>query len=303
MVYYKFWFITSDPCGLFCMLFTYFVVLFTDYVTVKHLVIPWFFYDLGYIKLGIVNLVFYQSIIILICLSHFRCMIADPGVVTKAIEPKGWREWLTQAKEEHKEEFYEYTEFRTFSRRFETYCRKCKGYRPPMAHHCSLCKHCIRKMDHHCPWMNNCVAEFNHKYFMLFLLYIASGSFYSIVVFGFRTYGCVSRNSLPRYTQYCHTKDAGPLIAGIIMVILDVIFCIFVVAMGWEQIDELMHGGNAIDRMKGYDEDKDEDKDDGKKKGCWDNLAVPFGEPRSWHWLMPCTAKELRYVWCKQVRE
>ena len=49
--YYTFWFISNDPCGLFCMLFTYFVVLFTNYVTVKHLVVPWIFYDLGYITL------------------------------------------------------------------------------------------------------------------------------------------------------------------------------------------------------------------------------------------------------------
>ena len=140
------------------MLFTYFVVLFTNYVTVRHLVVPWIFYDLGYIRLGMVMLALYQSVIFLILGSHFRCMIADPGVVKKSDQPEGWREWLDEAKEEHSEEFQEYCEFRTHSRRFETYCRKCKAFRPPQAHHCSLCKHCIRKMDHHCPWMNNCVA-------------------------------------------------------------------------------------------------------------------------------------------------
>ena len=122
--YYTFWFISNDPCGLFCMLFTYFVVLFTNYVTVKHLVVPWIFYDLGYIRLGMVMLALYQSVIFLILGSHFRCMIADPGVVKKTDEPEGWREWLDEAKEEHSEEFQEYCEFRTHSRRFETYCRK-----------------------------------------------------------------------------------------------------------------------------------------------------------------------------------
>ena len=59
------------------------------------------------------------------------------------------------------------------------------------------------------------------------------------VVFAWRTYSCVSRSSDPRYTKHCHTKDAGPLVCGIIMFILDIIFCIFVVAMGWEQVRDV----------------------------------------------------------------
>ena len=31
------------------------------------------------------------------------------------------------------------------------YCKRCKAYKPPRAHHCSMCRRCVVKMDHHCP--------------------------------------------------------------------------------------------------------------------------------------------------------
>ena len=57
-------------------------------------------------------------------------------------------------------------------------CAKCKLSKPPRAHHCSICNKCILKMDHHCPWINNCLGLKNHRYFLLFLLYLTIGCIY-----------------------------------------------------------------------------------------------------------------------------
>jgi len=62
--------------------------------------------------------------------------------------------------------------------RKKKFCRKCNSTKPRRAHHCVVCQKCVLKMDHHCPWMINCIGFHNHKYFLLFLLYLCIGCFY-----------------------------------------------------------------------------------------------------------------------------
>jgi len=57
-------------------------------------------------------------------------------------------------------------------------CRKCIQPKPPRTHHCSVCNNCYLKMDHHCPWMNNCIGFYNHRYFILFCVFMWLGTVY-----------------------------------------------------------------------------------------------------------------------------
>lgn len=61
-------------------------------------------------------------------------------------------------------------------------CHKCLLSKPPRAHHCSVCRQCVLKMDHHCPWINNCVGFSNYRYFCLFMLYLALGCLYVVLL-------------------------------------------------------------------------------------------------------------------------
>lgn len=60
-----------------------------------------------------------------------------------------------------------------------SYCDKCHLPKPQRAHHCSICNKCVFKMDHHCPWINNCVGHHNHRYFLLFIIYLTIGFAYA----------------------------------------------------------------------------------------------------------------------------
>jgi palmitoyltransferase len=58
---------------------------------------------------------------------------------------------------------------------FSRYCKICKKPKPARCHHCHVCGKCVLRMDHHCPWIGNCVGFYNHRYFLLFLLYLWIG--------------------------------------------------------------------------------------------------------------------------------
>ena len=55
-------------------------------------------------------------------------------------------------------------------------CVTCKDIKPARTHHCQICNRCVFKMDHHCPWVNNCLGLENHRYFLLFIMYLFLGS-------------------------------------------------------------------------------------------------------------------------------
>ncbi|CAD5216098.1 unnamed protein product [Bursaphelenchus okinawaensis] len=66
-------------------------------------------------------------------------------------------------------------------------CAKCHNHKPENTHHCRICDKCVVGMDHHCVWLNQCVGAGNHRYFIQFLAFLASGTGL-FLAFGFRTF-------------------------------------------------------------------------------------------------------------------
>ena len=180
----KFWFVLSDPCGLVCAIITHFVVQFVNYVTVFRVIFPWLVTPNSY-RWGILSIIFFEAIICLIVWSHLKCMLTDPGTIPRVHV----KEQLVMI-QDHMNLFL--TERGEDGRRLiaRPWCAKCANYKPPHTHHCSYCGCCIEDFDHHCPWMNNCIGKRNHKFFMLFLLYVGSGSGFAIVMTVIRMYNC-----------------------------------------------------------------------------------------------------------------
>uniref|UniRef100_A0A671TNC7 Palmitoyltransferase n=1 Tax=Sparus aurata TaxID=8175 RepID=A0A671TNC7_SPAAU len=145
-----------DPCGVICLILTYFSVFYADYVVIQYVLIPAYTDSVWCTLHGSV----FNLILLLLLACHSKAVFSDPGMVPlpdTAIDFSDLRSQSSRMNERGCEGW--------------TVCSRCETYRPPRAHHCRVCQRCIRRMDHHCPWINNCVGELNQKYFIQFLFY------------------------------------------------------------------------------------------------------------------------------------
>jgi len=129
-----------------CVCYVYFTITLAFYYP-----------DMGIMK--ILHTIVAIWIIFNICFNYFRIMFVDPGSPTteslKSID--------LELNGNHQ---------------VTRYCQTCNAPKPPGCHHCHVCKKCVLQMDHHCPWVMNCVGYYNHKYFVLFLVYMTIGCTY-----------------------------------------------------------------------------------------------------------------------------
>ena len=145
---------------------------------------PWLLTKDSY-RLAFAHIFFFETIIVFIVWSHLKCMLSDPGTLTHF-----WSGKQMEKIENHMER-YLVARASGSGQVSRPWCAKCDNYKPVHTHHCSYCGTCIEGFDHHCPWMNNCVGKRNHKFFMLFLLYVGSGSGYAIVMTVYRMWSCM----------------------------------------------------------------------------------------------------------------
>ncbi|XP_041373171.1 palmitoyltransferase ZDHHC3-like [Gigantopelta aegis] len=214
----------SDPCGITCIIFTYIAVLYADYVVIRHLIIP----SMAYSLWGAFHVVVFNTILFLLIISHLRAVLSDPGIVP-----------LPTANID----FSDMHSGNCISKSSDgwTVCMKCETYRPPRAHHCRVCRRCIRRMDHHCPWINNCVGEYNQKFFMQFLFYVGVSSLYAVAM----VITAWVLDPAP-VENVRHIK----LLHSIILVIESILFGLFVMAIGCDQVSSILNDETAVEHVK-----------------------------------------------------
>ncbi|XP_065573949.1 palmitoyltransferase ZDHHC3-like [Artemia franciscana] len=252
------WFI-KDACGIICAVFTFFLILYAEFVVVAVILFPHLssFY-------GIFNLMMTVLLGLLATVSHIRTMLTDPGAIPKNSAVSV--DCMTQ----------EYVEKMGFKEGQTIYrCPKCSCIKPDRAHHCSVCKRCIRKMDHHCPWVNNCVGEDNQKYFVLFTLYIATMCIYSLILAGTSFFRCAKTD----FQQCSPFSPAATIVLVLFLLFEGVLFAIFTMIMFASQIHAIWNDETGIEQLK-----REEAKWTRQRR--WKNMSNVFGR-YSILWLSP----------------
>lgn len=244
------WWIRSDPCGMFSAIFTIVLILYSQWVIVTVVLVPWYGWHWHCLA--------YTMMTIMALLCHSRAQFTDPGAVPRSMLPPAPPAIDPRAS----------LEDRPLMPRT---CRRCKTIKPYSSHHCSTCGRCIIRLDHHCPWINNCVAINNQKYFLLFLFYTLCCCIYSGVLLVARFISCT--NNLRK----CSLSTVQTALC-IINFIEAVIFGLFVLIMTFDQLTAIFDNTPGIDALQ---------HKPGVKKGRYQSLVDVFGERISWRWLLP----------------
>ncbi|XP_061921247.1 zf-DHHC domain-containing protein [Entelurus aequoreus] len=226
-----------DPCGVVCLVLTYFSVFYADYVVVQYVLIPAYSNSVWCTLHGSA----FNVILLLLLACHSKAVFSDPGVVPLP------------------ETALDFSDFRSQSSRISdrgcegwTVCSRCETYRPPRAHHCRVCQRCIRRMDHHCPWINNCVGELNQKYFIQFLFYTGVASLYSmLLVVSAWVWRIRSERERDAQREEEDTPSKHLIVAHyIILLVESVLFGVFVLVIFYDQLASIVSDETPIEQMR-----------------------------------------------------
>ncbi|XP_077357623.1 palmitoyltransferase ZDHHC3 isoform X2 [Festucalex cinctus] len=224
-----------DPCGVICLILTYFSVFYADYVVVQYVLIPAYS---GSVWCSLHGSAF-NVILLLLLACHSKAVFSDPGVVPLPDTALDFSDLRSQSS-------------RMSDRGCEgwTVCSRCETYRPPRAHHCRVCQRCIRRMDHHCPWINNCVGELNQKYFIQFLFYTGVASVYAMLLV-VSAWVWRIRNERDGEGEAEDSPGKHLIVAHyIILLVESVLFGVFVLVIFYDQLASIIADETPIEQMR-----------------------------------------------------
>lgn len=223
----------KDPCGIICVVFTYGLIIYADYVVIAHIVLL----SMSGTVWGALHSVLFNLLIFIQIFAHTKTVISDPGIVPL---PKTGLDFSDARRVNSKP-----NELQALTSEDWTVCQRCDTYRPPRSHHCKICKRCIRKMDHHCPWVNNCIGEKNQKYFIQFLFYTGILCVYAMSL-DIVSWVFIFRASSPQLTSVRENMSVAHSIA---LCIESLLFGLFVVAMLCDQFSSIVQDETGIEHV------------------------------------------------------
>ncbi|KAK5606430.1 hypothetical protein CRENBAI_021132 [Crenichthys baileyi] len=226
-----------DPCGVICLILTYFSVFYADYVVIQYVLIPAYADSVW----GTLHGSLFNLVLLLLLACHSKAVFSDPGMVPlpdTALDFSDLRSQSSRMNERGCEGW--------------TVCSRCETYRPPRAHHCRVCQRCIRRMDHHCPWINNCVGELNQKYFIQFLFYTGIASLYSMVLVVWAWVWRIRNEREGDADKEGEETPSKHLIVAhyIILLVESVLFGVFVMVIFYDQLVSIITDETPIEQMK-----------------------------------------------------
>jgi len=256
--------LVKDVCGIICAAFTWFLILFAQYVVLTCILIP---EENAFYKFS--NLIIFEFMSFLALVSHYRTMCTDPGAVPRGTATK---EAIEQLGLSEGQVLYK--------------CQKCCSTKPERAHHCSVCQRCIKKMDHHCPWVNNCVGENNQKFFVLFTMYIAIISGHALLMAVLHFVRCINSDWKECSSTWSPSVKDTPapwtIILLVCLVFESLLFSIFTLIMFGVQVQAIWNDETGIEQLK-----KDKKL---SKRQSWKSFRNVFGKGFSLSWLSPFTS-------------
>ncbi|TMW45314.1 hypothetical protein DOY81_009607 [Sarcophaga bullata] len=170
-------------------------------------------------------------------------------------------------------------------------CEKCEKMASPRSWHCSVCRTCILKRDHHCLFVGCCVGHKNHRYFMMFVIFLFIGATYALVynsLFLWVVKAHVFRNwlSILRMTCPLLMLVSGSLSHNLFLVYynLNILAVVYSVVLLIYHGPGLFKGGVCYEKDKNYP----------YNMGSWKrNLQTVFGKRMHLVWLSPLLKSEL----------